>query len=403
MKIAVLGTLDSKGHEHAFVADAIRARGHTPVLIDVGTGGAPQVAPAIPRTDIVAGFDRPDDRGACVTAMSAAVPAFVAKLAAEGAIDAIISLGGGGGTSIGTAAMRALPLGFPKVMVSTLASGNVAHYLGTKDIVMVPSIVDVAGLNRVSRGVFTRAAAAVCAMAEAAAAPPESGTRPLVVASMFGNTTDCINIAKADLEGAGYEVLVFHATGTGGRTMEDLVAAGMAAAVLDVTTTEIADEVVGGTLTAGPDRLGANIGASLPSVVAPGCVDMVNFGTRDTVPAGFAGRNFYVHNDQVTLMRTTAEENVRIARFIAAKLNAYPVRPTVLLPLKGVSVIAAPGGPFHDPEADEALFSTLRAELDDAVEIREIDAAINDPDFAHACASVLLSALGRCPAAEKTT
>ncbi|CAN5275120.1 Tm-1-like ATP-binding domain-containing protein [soil metagenome] len=393
MKIAVLGTLDSKGHEHAFVADAIRQRGHQPVLIDVGVGGDPQVAPDIPRTAILATLDRPGDRGACVTAMAAAVPEFVARLAAEGAIEGIISLGGGGGTSIGTAAMRALPLGFPKVMVSTLASGNVAHYLGTKDIVMVPSIVDVAGLNRVSRAVFTRAAAAVCAMAEAGAAPPPGPERPLIVASMFGNTTDCINTARADLEAEGYEVLVFHATGAGGRTMEDLIATGLPTAVLDLTTTEIADEVVGGTLSAGPDRLGANSDAGLPCVVAPGCVDMVNFGARDTVPAEFAGRQFYIHNDQITLMRTTPDENVRIAEFIATKLNSYPILPSVLLPLRGLSVISAPGGPFHHPEADAALFQTLRAKLNPAIPVREIDATINDPAFAHACSAALLASL----------
>jgi uncharacterized protein (UPF0261 family) len=392
MNIAVLGTLDSKGHEHAYLADRIREHGHQVLLVDVGTGGAPQVEPDIRREEIVpGGFAEPGDRGACVVQMSQAVPAFVAALAAEGKIDGIISLGGGGGTAIATAAMRALPVGFPKLMVSTLASGNTAHYLGTKDIVMFPSIVDVAGLNRISRMIFSRAAGAICGMVEARI---EAGdARPLIAASMFGNTTDCVNVAKEVLEAAGYEVLVFHATGAGGRTMEALIESGMVAGVLDITTTEWADELVGGTLSAGPQRLDAAALAKVPAVVVPGCVDMVNFGERDSVPAKFEGRTFYIHNPQVTLMRTSVEENAQLGKILAEKVNAYTAGAALLLPTKTVSVIGAEGQPFHDAAADAALFTSIREHLDAGVRLVEMDCAINDPAFAKACAKALLDIL----------
>src|SRR3954471_15813197 len=249
--IAVLGTLDTKGEEHGFVAEQIRQRGHEPLLVDLGIAGEPQVWPDVSRQEVarVAGIDLAallsrNDRGEAVAAMSRAAPSILSKLFAEGRIEGVISLGGGGGTAIATAGMRALPLGFPKLMVSTLASGNTAQYVGVKDIVMMPSIVDVAGLNRISRQILTRAAGAICGMVEAQ--PGESADKPIVVASMFGNTTECVQHARRILEQAGYEVLVFHATGTGGRTMESLVEAGMIAGVLDLTTTEWADELVGG-------------------------------------------------------------------------------------------------------------------------------------------------------------
>jgi len=393
MKIAILGTLDTKGHEHAFVAERIRERGHETLLIDVGTAAPPQVTPDIRREAIVPdGFARPADRGACVVQMAEAVPAYVAKLAAEGKIDGILSLGGGGGTAIGTAAMRALPVGFPKLMVSSLASGNTAHYVGTKDIVMFPSIVDVAGLNRISRMIFTRAAGAICGMVEAKI--EEGDAKPVIAASMFGNTTECVNAAKAILEEAGYEVLVFHATGAGGRTMEALVESGMVAGVLDITTTEWADELVGGILGAGPSRLDAAAKAGVPAIVVPGCVDMVNFGERASVPAKFEGRNFYIHNPQVTLMRTTPEENAELGRILAEKVNASTAPVTVLLPLRAVSIISAEGQPFHDPAADTALFGALRAHLRKDIPLRELDCAINDPAFARACAEALIDAMG---------
>ncbi|MFV1995856.1 MAG: Tm-1-like ATP-binding domain-containing protein [Verrucomicrobiales bacterium] len=394
--IAVIGTLDSKGHEHAFVAQRIREAGHHPLLIDVGTLGAPQVAPDVRREEVLeaAGMVLPEreDRGQRVGVMARALPVFLARLAAQRRIEGVISLGGGGGTAIATAGMRALPLGFPKLMVSTLASGNTAHYLGTKDIVMFPSIVDVAGLNQISKMIFTRAAGAICGMVEAHI--ESGGQKPLIVASMFGNTTQCVDDARALFEQAGYEVLVFHATGAGGRTMESLIESGMAAAVFDVTATEWADELVGGVLAAGPTRLEAAGKAGVPAVVAPGCLDMVNFGERASVPAKFEGRHFYIHNPQVTLMRTTPAESAQLGEILARKVNAYRGPAAVLLPLKAISIISAEGQPFYDPAADEALFGAIRERLDEGIELIEVDAGINDPEFSRAAVETLLRLLG---------
>lgn len=394
--IAVLGTLDTKGVEHAFVAERIREHGHSTVLIDAGTGGPPQVTPDITREMVAAAgsVDLPrlmvrGDRGECVTAMAGAAARAVEQLFRDGRIHGIISLGGSGGTAIGSAAMRALPIGFPKLIVSTLASGNTAHYVGTKDIVMMPSIVDVSGLNQISRTIFSRAAGAICGMV--AADVSVQTTRPVIVASMFGNTTQCVNTAIPVLEAAGYEVLVFHATGAGGRTMESLIESGMVAGVLDVTTTELADEMVGGVLTAGPDRLNAAARARVPAIIAPGCLDMVNFGERHSVPAKFEGRNFYVHNPQITLMRTTPEECRRLGALLAEKINAYESPVTVLIPRGGISVISAPGGPFFDSEADAALFDTLQESLRPDIEIIALNCDINAPEFAVACANALLA------------
>jgi uncharacterized protein (UPF0261 family) len=397
--IAVLGTFDTKGNEHAFVADRIRERGHQALLIDVGTLGEPQVRPDIVRDEVAAavGVDLAalagrQDRGECVTAMTQAAPVLVARLAGEGRIQGIISLGGGGGTAIGTAAMRGLPIGFPKLMVSTLASGNTAPYLGAKDIAMFPSVVDVAGLNRVSREILARAAGAICGMVEARW--PTGEDRPVIVASQFGNTTRCIEHARGLLENQGYEVLVFAAVGTGGRTMESLIESGMVAGVLDVTTTEWADELVGGVLSAGPNRLEAAARCGVPAIVVPGCLDMVNFGTPESVPAKYQARRFYAHNPQVTLMRTTPEECAELGKIVADKLNASTGPVTVLIPLKGISVISAPGQPFHDPAADDALFSTLKQRLRKDISVVELDANINDPVFAEACVTALVKGLG---------
>jgi len=391
--IAVLGALDTKGEEHAFVANLIRRRGHEVLLIDVGSGGPPVVKPDITREEVaaagkidLAALSGRRDRGECVVAMSKAAPKMVEKLFRDGRIEGIISLGGGGGTAIGTSAMRALPLGFPKVMVSTLASGNTAPYLGEKDIVMIPSIADVAGLNRLSRVIFSRAAGAICGMVDAEIAT--SDAKPLIVASMFGNTTACVTEAKRILEDAGYEVLVFAATGAGGRAMEALIGSGMVAGVLDITTTEWADELVGGVLTAGPERLDAAGEAAVPCVIAPGCLDMVNFGVQESVPKRFTGRNFYIHNPQVTLMRTTPDECAELGEIIAAKVNMFAAPSAVMIPKKAISVISAPGQPFHDAAADRALFAALKR--DARVPVLEYDMEINDPAFARACAEKLL-------------
>lgn len=396
--IAVLGTLDTKGQEHAYVAGLIRERGHRALLIDTGSADAPGVKPDVTREEVAAaggvdlqGIAERKDRGEAVTAMAGAAAALLTKLAAEGRIDGVISLGGGGGTAIGTAAMRALPIGFPKVMVSTLAAGNVAPYVGTKDIVMFPSIVDVSGINRISRVLLARAAGAICGMVEVE--PPKAGDKPLVVASMFGNTTECVNLAKKILEDAGYEVLVFHATGMGGRIMESIIESGMVSGVLDVTTTEWADELVGGTLGAGPARLDAAGKVGVPAIITPGCLDMVNFGERASVPAKFAGRVFYQHNPQVTLMRTTPEECAELGRILAEKANAYRGPVTVLIPRHAISVISAEGGAFFDPAADEALFAAIKKHLKASVPLVEMNCRVNDAEFARACADALLKSM----------
>jgi len=393
--IAVLGTLDSKGAEHGFVAGQIRARGHQVLLIDTGSLTAPTVAPDITREQVAAaaGIDfatlaARHDRGEAVKAMALGTPVVLSRLVAERKIDGVISLGGGGGTAIATAGMRALPIGFPKLMVSTLASGNTAPYVGVKDIVMFPSIVDVAGLNRLSREILTRAAGAICGMVEARPAP--GADKPVIVASQFGNTTACVDHARKILEPAGYEVLVFAAVGTGGRTLESLVEAGLVSGVLDITTTEWADELVGGILTAGPTRLEAAARAGVPAIVAPGCLDMVNFGPPETVPKKFKGRTFYQHNPQVTLMRTTPAECRELGKLIAGKLNLSTGPVTLLLPLKGISVISQPGQPFHQPAADQALFNSLKEHLRADIPLMEVDCAINDTAFAEACANALL-------------
>jgi len=399
MTIALLGTMDTKGLEHGFVAERIRARGHRTLVIDLGTDGPPQLAPDVLREEVAAfaGLDLAalvarHDRGEAVAAMAKAAAIILPKLHAEGRIDGVISLGGGGGTAIATAGMRALPLGFPKVMVSTLASGHTAHYVGVKDIVMFPSIVDVAGLNRLSRTLLTRAAGAICGMVESEL-PTADADRPIIAASMFGNTTDCVQHAKQRLEAAGYEVLVFHATGIGGRTMESLIESGLVAGVLDITTTEWADEFVGGFLGAGPTRLEAAARRGVPAIVTPGCLDMVNFHAPDTVPARFAGRTFYHHNPQVTLMRTNAVECAELGRILAEKVNLSTGPATVLLPLRAISVISAAGQPFHDPAADAALFGAIKSHLRADIPVVEVDAAINDPAFAEACAERLLAQL----------
>jgi len=396
--IAILGTMDTKGEEHAFVAEQIRARGHQVLIIDTGTLEEPKLKPDVSRREVAAaaGVNLDDllsrrDRGEAVKAMSQGAPVVLARLVEQKKIDGVISLGGGGGTAISTAAMRALPIGFPKLMVSTLASGNTAQYVGVKDIVMFPSIVDVAGLNRISRQILTRAAGAICGMVEAR--PPAAADKPIIVASQFGNTTACVNHARQILEAAGYEVLVFHATGIGGRTMESLIESGLVAGVLDITTTEWADELVGGFLTAGPSRLEAAACHGVPAIVTPGCLDMVNFYGPESVPEKFKGRNFYAHNPQVTLMRTTPEECKRLGAILAEKLNASTGPVTVLIPRLAISVISAPGQKFHDPVADAALFDSLKSGLRASIAVVELDCAINDPAFAEICAKTLLESM----------
>jgi uncharacterized protein (UPF0261 family) len=363
------------------------------LLIDVGTGAESTVKPDITRFQVAetAGLDlvsiiAKKDRGEAVTAMSQAAPVILLKLQREGKIDGVISLGGGGGTAIATSAMRALPVGFPKLMVSTLASGNTAHYVGTSDIVMMPSVTDVAGLNRLSRMIFTRAAGAICGMVESKI--DVASDKPLIVASMFGNTTACVNEAKRILEENGYEVLVFAATGAGGKSMDAIIDSGIVAGVLDITTTELADELIGGVLTAGPDRMNATARAGIPAVVSVGCLDMVNFGESESVPEKFASRHFYHHNPQVTLMRTTADECAELGRILVGKTNLYSAPTAIMIPTRAISVISAAGQSFDDAAADHALFDAIKKGSKHPV--IEMDVEINDPVFARACAETLM-------------
>lgn len=394
--VALIGAFDTKGAEYAFVQALVHQRGLQTLLIDIGTGDAPQLAPGVTRQEVSAAGGRSHsahelaalDRGRALGVMSAGVKALLPELHSAGRLDAVFAMGGTGGTSVATAGMRALPIGVPKVMVSTAAGGDVSGYVDISDIIMIPSIVDVAGVNSISRGVFARAAAAVCGMVEQEV--PSGADRPLVVASMFGNTTPAVMHAKTILEQAGYEVLVFHCTGQGGRVMESLIETGTVRGVLDLTTTELADELVGGVFSAGPSRLSAAARTGTPAVVVPGCLDMVNFWAPDTIPPEHNGRTFYRHNENVTLMRTTPEENRELGGRIAERVNKSTGPVSVLLPLKGVSMIDGPDGDFYNPEANKALFGSIEAGLSPTARLQKLDAFINDEAFADACARELI-------------
>ena len=399
--VVLVGTLDTKGREYAFLADRIREHGVGVVLVDAGILGEPLATPDVTREEVAAagGADagelaRAGDRGAAVAAMARGAAEVVRRLHAEGRLDAIGGLGGSGGSALVTQAMRELPIGVPKLMVSTVASGDTSPYVGSVDVTMMYSVVDIAGVNRVSARIMANTAGALAGMA-GAPVPPLGDEKPIVVASMFGVTTAAVTTARERLEELGYEVLVFHQTGAGGGSMEKLLEAGFAVGSLDVTTTEFCDLVAGGVLAAVPERLESAGRAGIPQVVSLGALDMVNFGPLDSVPERYRDRNLYVHNPTITLMRTTAEECREIAAIVARKLNAA-TGPTVLfVPLRGVSAIATEGQPFHDPAADEALFSTLREQVDASkVEVHELDTDVNDPEFALAMANRLHELIG---------
>jgi uncharacterized protein (UPF0261 family) len=394
--VMLLGTLDTKGAEYAFMGERVRASGCDVLLVDCGVmSTSPLADVSADEVAAAAGEDRAalaaaGDRGPAVAAMTRGAIETVRRLHAEGRFDAILGLGGSGGSSLVSAAMQALPIGVPKLLVSTMASGDTRPYVGTTDVAMMYSVVDIAGINVISGRILGNAAAAVAGMARASEAfAPQAGGRPLIGATMFGVTTPCVTAARAWLEAHGYEVLVFHATGSGGQSMEALMKAGFITGALDVTTTELADELVGGVLSAGPNRLEMAGSLGIPQVVSLGALDMCNFGPRDTVPARFSDRNLYVHNATVTLMRTTEEECAQLGRIIARKLNAARGPLSVFIPLGGVSMIAVPGAPFHDAAADAALIRELKANLRPDVEVVEMATDINDPAFATAMAERL--------------
>jgi uncharacterized protein (UPF0261 family) len=406
MSVYLLATLDTKGREAGFVRDRLRQLGVAVVLVDVGSAGEPSLPADISRDQIFAAAGAAPgghfpDRGTAVATAAAGARALLVHEFAAGRVSGVLGLGGSAGTTIATAAMRALPLGVPKVMVCTLASGQVRPWVGDKDLFMLNSVVDLVGLNHISRPVLDQAARAMAGLVSfPTAAPPTTGPgttpadRPLIAATMFGVTTPCVAAARQILEDAGYEVLVFHATGNGGQAMETLIADGLVAGVLDITTTELADELVGGILSAGPDRLTAAGRRGIPQVISVGALDMVNFGPLDTVPVRFRERHFHRHNPTVTLMRTTPEENRQLGREMGSKAAAARGPTCILLPRRGISAIDKDGQPFEDREARASLFAGLR-ETAGSVPIEELDCHINDPEFAQAAAARLLDLLRR--------
>jgi uncharacterized protein (UPF0261 family) len=390
--VALVGTLDSKGHEYAYLRDRIAEAGVEVVLVDAGVLGEPLIPPDITREEVArsAGADHAQlaaagDRGAAMEVMGRGAGAVLARLHGEGRLQGVAAVGGSGGSSVAAAAMRDLPVGLPKLIVSTVASGDTRPYVGATDVTMTYSVVDISGINRISARILANAAGAIAGMARATVPAGGAGDRPLVGATMFGVTTPCVTRARERLEELGYEVLVFHATGTGGQSFEALATGGFLVGALDATTTELADELVGGVLSAGPDRLTGAGRAGIPQVVSLGALDMVNFGPRDTVPERFEDRNLYVHNPTITLMRTTVEENAELGRRIAERLNGAESPTVLFVPLQGVSAIDVDGQPFRDEAADAALFEALRDGIDsDHVELHEVDADVNDPAFADA-------------------
>ncbi len=394
--VVLVGTLDTKGVEYDYLRSRLREQGVDVVLVDAGVMGEPLAEPDIGREEVgrAAGAEVTElaatgDRGAAVETMARGAAEIVKRLRAEGRLDGILGLGGSGGSAIATYAMRQLPVGVPKLMVSTVASGDTRPYVGAVDVTMMYSVVDIAGINQISARILTNAAAAIAGMAAAQAIEIADTGKPLVGATMFGVTTPCVTRARERLEELGYEVLVFHATGTGGQSMEALMRGGFIAAALDATTTELADDLVGGVLSAGPDRLEAAGEVGIPQVVSLGALDMVNFGPMETVPERFRERRLYVHNPTITLMRTTPEECAELGRRIARKLNAAQGPVSLFIPLRGISLIAVEGQVFYDPDADEALIAALREDLDDSVDVRELNTDINDPAFAEAMADRL--------------
>ncbi len=390
-RIYAIATMDTKGEEIGYVAACIRAAGAAVTVVDVGTQSDARESPDVSRETVAACHERGAhavlrhaDRAVAVTAMGRALRAYLVREYAAGNVAGVIGIGGSGGTALITPGMQALPIGLPKVMVSTVASGNTAPYVGCCDIAMMYSVVDVAGINRVSRQVLGNAAHAIAGMVGHAVAHAED--KPTVGMTMFGVTTPCVTIVREALEKDGYDCLVFHATGTGGQAMEKLVESGMIDGVLDITTTEVADEVVGGVFPAGADRMDRILAREIPYIVSLGALDMVNFGARETVPKQFADRTLHVHNAQVTLMRTTADENRQFAEWIANKLNRSTRPIQILIPERGVSSIDAEGQPFHDPDADRALFDTVdaRVEQTENRQIKRLANNINDPEFAAA-------------------
>jgi uncharacterized protein (UPF0261 family) len=394
--VVLAGALDTKGEEYAFTREIIAATGLNTLVVDFGVMGSPAFKPDFDRNEVarLGGGDLGvlsdgKHKDEAMKTMAKGLALLVRQLYDQGKLDGIFAMGGSGGTSIATTAMRELPVGIPKVMISTVGGGDVSAYAGTKDISFIPSIVDVAGINSISRRIYANGAGAIAGMVNTTISAVQDA-RPLVTASMFGNTTTAVNHARSILEQAGYEVLVFHATGTGGKTMESLIQDGYIKASMDITTTELADEVCGGVFNAGPERCMAASLAGIPAVIVPGCVDMANFNGIESVPEKYQGRNLYEWNPNVTLLRTSVEENRRMGAMIARAANASSAPVKIVLPLKGVSMLDSEGERFWDPEADRACFDAIKDNLNPGIEVIEMDNNINDEAFSERVAQELL-------------
>lgn len=395
--ILLIGAFDTKGEEYAFVRYLIEARGHRTVALNVGImeearhmrpdWDAAEVASKAGHT--LEALRKKADRGFAMEIMSQGATSLVKELYEQKRFDGIVGMGGTGGTAVIGAAMRQLPIGFPKVLVSTAVSGETSHIAGSKDIIMIPSIVDVAGINRISRKIFSQAAGAISGLVEQELVELATD-KPIIAITMFGNTTVCVERCAKQLTDKGYECLVFHCTGTGGKTMENLVDEGLITAVLDITTTEWADELCGGVFTAGPHRLEAPGKAGIAHLIVPGCVDMVNFGPADSVPNKYKDRSLYYWNPDVTLMRTNVFENVAIGKVFAEKANAAQGKNAFLIPLKGFSILGAEEQKFFSPQADEALRASLKEHLRSDIIIEEMNVNINDNAFADRAVEMLL-------------
>lgn len=399
MNVFLPGTFDTKGTEFAFLKSLLEKQGFHCICADAGVLNPPSFAPDISREEVFLAAGTTlnkvlleKNRGKSVEAGANGLAKIAIDLFNQGKIHGVLGMGGSAGTTLGTSAMRALPFGIPKIMVSTLASGQVRPFVGVKDITMMHSVVDICGLNRISTKVLSNA---VHAMAGMLNAPYISSTleKPLLAATMFGVTTPCVELGRNILEQSGREVLVFHATGTGGLTMESFIRDGLIKGVLDITTTELADELVGGILSAGNERLTAAGIMGIPQIISVGALDMVNFGPMDTVPEKFRSRMLYAHNSNVTLMRTTPEENDLLGKEIALKANAAKGPTAIIFPLHGISALDASGQPFWWPQANQALRESLKLWLSPDVEYIEMDLHINDPAFGKACAQKLINYL----------
>jgi len=401
--VGLLGTFDTKGVEYAYLRDRIERAGCAVLMIDAGVFSDPDFRVDYTRGDVAAaaGADidalvARADRGSAVTTQAEGAAAIVDELYREGRLDGILGMGGSGGSSLASRAMRQLPVGVPKLLVSTMVSGDTSAYADTSDLTMMYSVVDVAGINEVSAQILDNAAGAIAGMARAhEARRPYGRGRPLVGATMYGTTTECVTEARRWLESVGFDVLVFHATGPGGRAMEALMEDGHIVASLDITTTELTDEIAGGTTTAGPDRMEMAGALGLPQVVSVGGADQITFAPSSAVPEEYADRLSYQHNPSVTLIRSDAKEMARLGRMMSEKLNRATGPVSVFLPLRGISAYAVAGAVFHDPDADEALFEAIRANLDSNIELVEMDTHINDPKFALAMAEKMNELYGR--------